>query len=500
MYAVERYAAVRRFVLVEGQSRLEGALVFGLLRDTVAKMCAFSEPPGYRRSAPPKKPKLDPFIPIIDAILEADREAPKKQRHTAKRIFERLRDEHGFTGGITIVTDYVREARQRRAEKFVPLAHPPGHAQVDFGEAIGVIGGVRRKMHVFFMDLPYSDMPFIKAYPAETTEAFLDGHVSAFAFFGGVPLSILYDNTKLAVAKICGDGQRKRTQAFTKLLSHYLFHDRFGRPGKGNDKGKVENLVKNGRRRFMTPVPAAASFNDLNARLEADCLAEQGRRSGRNDATIGERLLDDLEAFRALPPGFFEACETKAVRVTSTSLARYRGNDYSVPTTHGHRQVIVKGFVDEVVIFSGNDEIARHPRSYERGALVFDPLHYLALLEQKPGALDQAAPLQGWALPEQFGHLRRLLEARMGNKGKREFIQVLRLLEVFTQDVVADAVTQAIRMGTIGFDAVKQISVARIERRPPQLDLTAYPHLPQATVAMTRAAAYKALTEGMAAA
>lgn len=499
MYAVERYAAVRRFVLIEGHSRREAALVFGLHRDTVAKMCGFSEPPGYRRSVPPKKPKLDPFIPIIDAILEADREAPRKQRHTAKRIFERLRDEHGFTGGITIVTDYVREARQRRAEKFIPLHHPPGHAQVDFGEAVGVIGGVRCKLHVFYMDLPYSDMPFMKVYPAETTEAFLDGHVSAFAFFGGVPQSILYDNTKLAVAKICGDGRRKRTQAFTKLLSHYLFRDRFGRPGKGNDKGKVENLVKNGRRRFLTPVPEAASFDDLNAKLEADCLAEQDRRAGRHDATIGERLLDDLEAFRSLPSGLFEACETIAARVTSTSLVRYRGNDYSVPTTHGHRQVIIKGFVDEVVIVSGAEEAARHPRTYDRGAFVFDPLHYLALLEQKPGAFDQAAPLQGWELPEQFDHLRRLLEARMGNKGKREFIQVLRLMEIFEQDLVALAVAQAIQMGAIGFDAVKQLIIARLERRPAQLDLTAYPHLPQANVGSTRAAAYAALTEGLAA-
>ena len=499
MYAVERYAAVRRFVLVEGHSRREAALVFGLHRDTIAKMCAFSAPPGYRRKLRPRKPKLDPFVSVIDAILEKDKDAPRKQRHTAKRIFERLRDEHGFTGGITIVTDYVREARHRMAEKFVPLAHPPGHAQVDFGEAIGVIGGVRRKLHVFFMDLPYSDMPFMKVYPAETTEAFLDGHVSAFAFLGGVPLSILYDNTKLAVARICGDGTRQRTQAFTKLLSHYLFRDRFGRPGKGNDKGKVENLVKNGRRRFLTPVPQAASFDALNARLEEACLAEQDRCAGRHERTIGERLLDDLEAFRALPSGLFEACETRPGRVSSTSLVRYRGNDYSVPTTHGHRQVIVKGFVDEVVILSGAEEIARHPRSYERAAFVFDPLHYLALLEQKPGALDQAAPLQGWELPDQFEHLRRLLEARMGNKGKREFIQVLRLIEIFEQDLVAYAVKKAIQMGAIGFDAVKQIAVARLERRPPRLDLTAYPHLPQANVDMTRAAAYAALTEGLAA-
>lgn len=499
MFAVEIYAAVRRFVFVEGHSRREAARTFGISRTTVDKMCAYSAPPGYRRKMPPKRPKLDPFIAVIDAILKADAEAPRKQRHTAQRIFERLRDEHGFTGGKTIVGDYVREARQRTAEKFVPLAHPPGHAQVDFGEAIAVIGGERRKIHVFFMDLPHSDASFMKAYPAETTEAFLDGHVSAFAFFGGVPLSILYDNLKLAVATICGDGTRERTKAFTGLVSHYLFRDRFGRPGKGNDKGKVEGLVKNGRRRFLTPVPVAACFDELNARLEADCLKDQDRKAGRHDKTIGERLLDDLSAFRALPAAPFEPCEVRSARVSSTSLVRYRGNDYSVPTTHGHRSVTVKGFVDEVVILAGTDEIARHPRSYERGGFVFDPLHYLALIEQKPGALDQAAPLQGWSLPVEFDHLRRLLEARMGNKGKREFIQVLRLMEVFEQDVVAAAVAQAIKLGALSFDAIKQIAVARIERRPPQLDLERYPHLPRASVAVTRAADYAALTQARAA-
>lgn len=499
MFAVETYAAVRRFVFVEGRSRREAARVFGISRTTIDKMCRFSVPPGYRRKAPPRRPKLDRFLPIIDAILKADAEAPRKQRHTAQRIFERLCDEHGYDGGITIVRDYVREARRRTAETFVPLAHPPGHAQVDFGEAIGVIGGVRRKLHVFFMDLPHSDAAFIKAYPAETTEAFLDGHVSAVAFFGGVPLSILYDNTKLAVAKICGDGRRERTRAFTGLVSHYLFRDRFGRPGKGNDKGKVEGLVKNGRRRFMTPVPVAASFEELNARLEAACLAEHDRKAGRHEQTIGERLLADLSAFRPLPAAPFEPCEVRTARVSSTSLVRYRGNDYSVPTIHGHRCVVVKGFVDEVVILAGSDEIARHRRSHERGVFVFDPLHYLALLEHKPGALDQAAPLQGWKLPEQFDHLRRLLEARMGNQGKREFIQVLRLMEAFDAAVVASAVSQAIRIGAVGFDAVKQLVLARIERRPARLDLSAYPHLPRARVATTRAADYAALTRGRAA-
>ena len=138
----------------------------------------------------------------------------------------------------------------------MPLSHLPGHAQCDFGEALVIIGGVEQKAHCFVLDLPHSDGCFVKAYPAETTEAFLDGHVSAFAFLGGVPRSILYDNTKLAVARILGDGRRKRTRAFTELQSHYLFDDRFGRPGKGNDKGKVEGMVGYMRRNFLVPVPS----------------------------------------------------------------------------------------------------------------------------------------------------------------------------------------------------------------------------------------------------
>jgi transposase len=212
MYSVELYNRVRRACHVEGMSKSEAARMFGIDRKTVSKILKHSVPPGYRRSKPPPRPKLDPFIPVIDQILEDDKGQLKKQRHTAKRIHQRLRDEHGFTGGITIVTDYVREKKRRSREVFVPLSHPPGHAQVDFGEAVGVIGGVECKLHYFAMALPHSDALFIKTYPAETTEAFCDGHNAAFAFFGGVPLSILYDNTTIAVAKICGDGKRDPEQ------------------------------------------------------------------------------------------------------------------------------------------------------------------------------------------------------------------------------------------------------------------------------------------------
>jgi transposase len=496
MFVVEVYAAVRQFVFNDGKSRREAARVFGLSRETVAKMCRFSMPPGYVRQRPAAKPKLGPLIPMIEAILEADRTAPVKQRHTAKRIFERLRDEHGFTGGYTVVKDHVRIERLRGRETFVPLAHPPGHAQVDFGEAVGVIGGERQKIHFFCMDLPHSDACFVKAYPAETTEAFLDGHVSAFEFFGGVPLSILYDNLKIAVAKICGDGKRERTRAFTELVSHYLFRDRFGRPGKGNDKGKVEGLVKYARANFMTPIPIAPSYEALNGMLSDHCLARQLERVGRRTETIGERMAADTAVIRALPATPLEPCEKRGARVSSTALVRYRSNDYSTPTAYGFQEVLVKGFVDEVVILCRGEEIARHARSYGQGVFVYDPLHYLALIETKPNALDQAAALQGWDLPEGFQHLRHLLEARMGNRGKREFIQVLRLMEAAPKEDVAAAVNDAIRLGAIGFDAVKQIVLARIEKRPARLNLAAYPYLPTTSVRTTVAADYAVLVSG----
>lgn len=273
-------------------------------------------------------------------------------------IFERLRDEHGFKGGYTVVKDYVRTCRARGREAFVPLSHPPGHAQVDFGEAVAVIGGVRMKIHYFCIDLPQSDACFVKAYPRETTEAFLDGHVSAFAFFGGVPLSILYDNTKIAVAKICGDGKRERTRAFTELVSHYLFRDRFGRPAKGNDKGKVEGLVKFSRANFMVPVPVAASFDELNAHLAERSRARQAERAGRHSDTIGERLVADTQALRPLPAVPLEPCEKRSARVSSMSLVRYRTNDYSVPTAYTFQEVLVKGFVEEVVILCAGEEVA----------------------------------------------------------------------------------------------------------------------------------------------
>jgi transposase len=493
MFTVELYAKIRRAVMVEGLSRREAARRFGVHRNTITKMLTFSVPPGYRRGARPPSKKLGPHMAWIDAILEGDGQVHKKQRHTARRIFERLRDEQGFSGGYTIVREYVAKAMLRRREIFVPLSHRPGHAQADFGEADGYIGGKKIRFHYFCMDLPHSDGCFVKAYPAETAEAFCDGHVAAFDFFGGVPRSILYDNSKLAVAKIVKGGKRLRAKMFAELQSHYLFEDRFGRPGKGNDKGKVEGLVGFVRRNFMTPLPVAESFDAFNARLRDACTKRGQAILRGHTVSIADRMQADLASFMELPAASFDACDKIATRVSSLSLVRYKNNDYSVPARYGHQQVLAKGYVDRVEIVCRDETIAVHPRSYERADFVYNPLHYLALLEHKTKALDQAAPLYDWQLADCIHRLRRLMEARMGVAGRREFIQVLRLMEDFHQHQVEQAVSEALRLGAISFDAVKMLLLARLEDRPARLNLTLYPYLPAATVGTTDPRAYLAL-------
>jgi len=492
---VEVYARVRRAVQVDGMSMRQAAREFGLSRKTIRKMLQYSLPPGYERKKPVVRPKLGPWLGIIDQILVEDQSQPKKQRHTAKRIWDRLKAEHGFGGGYTVVKDYVRQARQRHKEVFVPLAHPPGDAQADFGEALVVIGGVEQKAHFLCLDLPHSDDCFVVAFPAENSEAFLEGHNQAFAYWGGVPRTILYDNTRIAVKQITGDGERKPTEAFSGLQSHYLFAAKFGRLGKGNDKGTVEGLVGYARRNFMVPVPRVTSWEELNENLLEQCRQRRERKLWGHQETIAERFERDREKLLPLPAAPLEACQKRTTHASSQALVRYETNDYSVPVEYGHRQVLLKAFVWEVVISCSSEVIARHPRSYGREEMIFNPLHYLALLEQKNNALDQAAPLQGWQLPEEFLELRRQMEARLGKRGRREYVQVLRLLETFSIAEVGAGVRQALGLPAISFDAIKHLVLCAIEQRPPRLDLENYPHLPLAEVALTRAADYQVLLE-----
>src|SRR5271156_4211894 len=303
---MQQWADIRRRVLIDGTSKRQVLRETGMHWKTLKKILENSAPPGYRQERPRVKRKLGPYVWRIEQILKEDKAMPKKQRHTAKRIFERLRQE-GYEGGYTAVKEAVREMERHRQEVFVPLSHPPGEAQVDFGYALARINGALRKVAFFVMALPFSDAMFVMAFERECTETFWEGHVRAFEFFGGVPRKIVYDNTRVAVGQILGK-ERRLTQGFLQLKSHYLFQHHFCRVARGNEKGVVEGQVKFTRLNYFVPVPLAGDLAGLNGHLYQRCQDDQQRRLRGQTGTKAELLLADQKAFLPLPTTPFEAC------------------------------------------------------------------------------------------------------------------------------------------------------------------------------------------------
>ena len=488
------WTEIRRKVLVGGVSKRQIRRDYRIGSETLAKILANAEPPGYRLRVARPKPMLGAFTGVIDEILVSDRDAPPKQRHTGRRIFERLRDEYGYRGGDTQVRDYVAASRRHAKEVFVPLSHPPGEAQFDFGEATVVIAGERCKAALAVMTLPFSDAWHVSAYPRECTETFQAGHVAAFSFFGGVPTRTSYDNTTIAVKKVIGR-ERELTTAFLRLESHFLFDHHFCRVGRGNEKGVVEGLVGYSRRNTLVPVPEFSSFAALNVYLEGCCIGDLTRRV-RGKAQIKAELLEiDRAALLPLPTNTFEARRVVAAKANSLSLVRFDRNDYSVPTAYAHHDVTAIGDIDEVRIAVGATVVARHPRRWSKEQTTYDPRHYLALLERKPGAFDVARPLEHWELPACFAILRRRLEADLGSTGTREFIKVLRLLESVSLRELADGVEVALSIGATSADAIRLICLHRAERPVGLFSLDGHPQLKLFAIDPPDLSAYRVLTQ-----
>jgi hypothetical protein len=330
----------------------------------------------------------------------------------------------------------------------MPLSQPPGEAQVDFFEALVRFPGSvhATKVRIFAMHLPFSDMFVLKAYERECTEVFQDGHACAFEFFGGVPIRISYDNLRIAVSKILGSHDRELTPRFQELRSHYLFESHFCNVRRGNEKGCVEALAKYARANFLVPVPQVRDLADLNRRLQEMCWRDGERVLRGKDGKSKHALLEE-EGLSDLPATPFEACKKEVVRASSLSLVRFDKNEYSVPVASAHHLLTAKGFVDEVRVFkAGGEEVARHVRHWGKEERFLKPLHYLPLLEYKPGALDYGAPFANMELPPCFDDLRRRLEASVRrHRGTKDYIAVLRLLEKQPVFRVAQAIEKSLR-------------------------------------------------------
>jgi transposase len=454
MLTVVDYELIRRKHFVDGQSGRAIAKELGHSRKSVAKALANAVPPGYRLSEPRLRPAIERYRTIIDAWLEEDRSRPRKQRHTAERIYERLRDEHEYSGSASSVRRYVAGRKTGQGEIFMPLCFAPGEeAQVDWGEATVIHNGVERKVQLFCMKLCHSHAVFVRAYERANLESFLDGHVRAFAFFGGVPKRIAYDNLKSAVVYVGRGRERRLNRRFMELRSWYLFDSRFCNVAKGNEKGHVENLVKRSQRTFLTPLPEIEDLDGLNAKLAQDCLAELDRtdREGQSYRALWET---EKPCLLNLPTEAFPACQERSSIVDKQSLVQFDEHLYSVPVRWAHHPCVLKGFVDRVEIYCEHQCVAVHRRSYSPERFVLEPRHYLPLLERKPGCLDQARPFQGNPWGEDFALLRRELEYRCGDQGTRQFIRVLLLMTEHPEEEVRQAVALCVRQRAFSIEAV----------------------------------------------
>ncbi|MDY0050852.1 MAG: IS21 family transposase [Halothiobacillaceae bacterium] len=492
---MDQWIELRRQIRNEHVSLRQLERETGIHRQTLRKIRDHSQPPGYHRSRPAEKTKIGPYLGRIQSIIEADKAVHKKQRHTAKKIWEILQSE-GFEGGYTIVKDAVRQIQKTSREVFMPLSQHPGEAQVDFGQAVVKFNGTLKKVMFFVMSMVHSDAMFVMAFPRECTEAFMEAHVRAFDFFGCVPNRISYDNTRIAVTKILTHHKRSHTAAFKRLISHYLFESHFCNVRRPNEKGIVEGSVKYARLNFMVPVPQVSDYDALNRLLRDGCHSDLDRiLRGKRSLTKRQLLLEDRMASMALPDDTFDYRKSASTFASSESLVRYDTNDYSVPVRSAHHQTTIKASVRFIEVYQQDRLIAKHRRCWDRERQIFDPMHYLELLERKPGSLDYARPLEDWPLPDCFNTYRRCLEAHHDH-GTKEYIRILLLLNTYSMTQIAKAIGKALNYRIYGYDAIRQFLLSTEEYALTTFSLAGREHLRRIVVTKTEPAAYSSLVSG----
>jgi transposase len=431
-------------------------------------------------------PVLGEYKAAIDELLAENEKMPRKQRYTTHKIYLAM-VEKGYQGSESTVRGYVAKQRKekRRPKVYLPLEFDPGiDAQVDWGEAWVILAGEMIKVHFFVMRLNYSRRPFVKAYPAENQVAFLDGHVEGFHHFQGVPHRIAYDNLAAAVQKVLSGHNRKEQDRFTAFRSHYLYESHFCTPGQGHEKGGVEHGVGFGRRNFMVPIPKVDSWEELNAHLLAACLGDDLRQIEGQPLPIGAAWEQEKPCLRTLPAQDFPCCTTHPVALKPYSQVQFETNSYSVPADRVQKKLVVRAYALQIDILDDHEVIASHPRCYGHKQEIYNPLHYLPLLEQRPGAFEHAKPIRRWrkdwppVYEELLEHLRTVEE---NGTAVRHFVKVLELHRDYPAAEIEQAVRQALAYGCAHVDGVR-LCLHQL-RNPsvniPQLDLSAQPHLSQ---------------------
>lgn len=464
MIDVAQYYRIKQMHEREGMSQRQIAKELGISRNTVSKYLKAENPPTaiqrkeiYCNQKP--SDEVQRVQPIIEAWLQEDQQVWKKQRHTAARIYQRLVDEYGFKGSASNIRKVVARLRTKVQEVFIPLEFQLGQQfQFDWGAADILLQGERRRIHLFCMQLSASRKRFVRAYFHEKQEAFLDGFVHGFQYFGGVPSKGLFDNLKSAVVKVLEGRERLEQETFQALQAHYVFKAEFCNVRAGNEKGQVEGLVGYVRRNALVPTPQVQSLDELNDLLYAWCEhVSEKERVPHTNKTVNQVWEEEKERLLPLPLKPFEACKLRESTVSKTSTVTFDTNHYSVPCTYAGKKVWIKGFVDRMIIVAQNQMIAEHPRSYDRHQMVLQLDHYLEAFLRKPRAVHDARVMQTAEIPDSVRRFHRLMHQRNGADGDRAFVRLLLLHRDVGMGTLTAALEEAEQKAIFHYEGIHEL-------------------------------------------
>lgn len=477
MLKVDQYHYIRTAHRVYGKAIKEIARETGHSKNTIRKALR-QEYVGYNQRCTQPYPVLGPYLEAIDRWLGDDKDKPTKQRHTATRVYHRLKMELGYTGGETTVRRYVRETKLRlglsHQQVFIPSDPAAAReAEVDWGNCHAVIAGELTKLKLFCMRSKYSGKHFVRCYPCERQQALFDGHIQGFSFFAGVFPVLIYDNLTTAVQRIFKGKKRHLQESYGRFVAYYNFESRFCTPREAHEKGGVEGLVGYARRNYMVPIPQADSLEDLNEHLLECCQTYGDHRIAGRTQTVNESFESEKQILMPSPATPFSNVLTSIAKVDKYATVNVDKNRYSVPTRYAYTRVQAVADIDQVTIFWSNKKIATHKRLYGNNKWSLQPGHYLELIRQRPQAFDTARPIQQWR--EQWPDcleklLHRFRRKNGATKGTREFVSVLMFYQDYAADTMEVAVEKALQSNISCSDAVKQILISQQKSRESQFD------------------------------